>query len=158
MYSVPAPAARQVTKARSGSSVWLERSPVTAEVASSSLVRFVPTQRRECPARDIPFFVFVQVGIGIISPPRQVSCRWNRHTDEAWKPCGLPRPEPPAPLRAGSLGVSQDRGGGPRVQASSDSLCLSRAVPCIRNPPLHGAACCGIVGACNMSSIPARTD
>ena len=42
-YNTPAPAATRC--GWSGSSVWLERSPVTAEVASSSLVRFVTRAR-----------------------------------------------------------------------------------------------------------------
>ena len=44
-YNAPAPLPRRRAKARSGSSVWLERSPVTAEVAGSSPVRFVQQKR-----------------------------------------------------------------------------------------------------------------
>ena len=47
VYNSPAPTERrEQPKARSGSSVWLERSPVTAEVAGSSPVRFVPCKKR----------------------------------------------------------------------------------------------------------------
>ena len=57
VYNPLAPTARrEQAKARSGSSVWLERSPVTAEVAGSSPVRFV-YKKKDVPTGH-PFFVY----------------------------------------------------------------------------------------------------
>ncbi len=57
MYNAPAffPYGKARYKARSGSSVWLERSPVTAEVAGSSPVRFVPGKKERSPMVTVPF-------------------------------------------------------------------------------------------------------
>ncbi len=78
------------TKARSGSSVWLERSPVTAEVAGSSPVRFVTT-KKDSPT-GYPFLLSARPG----SPPRarQVTLVYQAVTDEVRKHSVLPSDKP----------------------------------------------------------------
>lgn len=117
MYTCGAPNARreQTTKARSGSSVWLERSPVTAEVASSSLVRFVPT-KRDAPIGCIPFCIH---GVRALnSRPRSRDPRIAASRMRAESPVGFLPPELPTHLLAGTADSAQPNCGS-GVDASS---------------------------------------
>ena len=109
------------------------------------------------PQRGVPPFVYAR-GTGPFLPTSSSDVPpLRRHTDEAWKPGGLPRPEPPTPLWAGSHGCAMTEGAGrefkPRPlrsytkggmpQRGVPFLCILAARACFFQPRQVSCRPCG---------------